>query len=825
MCAQWSENAKKVLTARYLIRDKKGEVIEVPDDMLVRVATYISSNEKDKKYWKNKFLEIMDSLEFLPNSPCLINAGRELSQLSACFVLPIGDSIEDIFEMVKQSAVIHRSGGGTGFNFSSLRPNGALVSSTQGVASGPVSFMHAFDIVTDIVRQGGVRRGANIGILNYSHPDIIEFIDCKKDKKNFNNFNISVALNDRFFNFIKNGDYIQLHYRGFPYKEKIKAQDILDKICENSWDSGEPGVLFLDIINKHNPIPQLGYIFATNPCIAGDTLIAVADGRGAVSIKQLADENKDIPIYCSDPEGWKHIRWGRNPRKTGVKQPVYKIVLDDGSYIKATSNHEFYLKDGTRRKVSELSINDSLMRFDKYQFSYGNKSIKYWGIQRARGNVYQEHRLISEFNLGRRLLKGEKVHHCDFNGLNNSQENLIPTFEHKKKFHDISGNNNPMRRFPEKNIFNNPEWQKQNIIKHHLGKKRSSEVCNNVSKGVKRAFRERPEYGAKISEIMKKLWKDPNYREHQILAMRKNHKISSIKFCGYEDVYNITVDEFHNYCVITSIGETKQSGIIISNCGEAPLLPFESCNLGSINLSKFVSSDKKINFERLEEVVKIAVRFLDNMIDVNKYPRIQIARKSRYTRKIGLGIMGWADMLALLNIQYDTEEALKLAEKIMSLISKTSHKESYKLGIEKGVNIRSVKRRNVCTTTIAPTGSLSIIAGCSSGIEPYFAKTYTKEVLNGTKLELGALSEIVKTATEITPEWHIRTQAIFQRYTDQAVSKTINLPFEATKEDIKKSILLAHSLECKGLTFYRQGSREIAPLKELSECNDERCLI
>ena len=436
--------------------------------------------------------------------------------------MPVADSIERIFEMVKQSALIHKTGGGTGFNFSDLRPGGTLVDSTQGTASGPVSFMRAFDVVTDVIKQGGVRRGANIGILNITHPDIMEFIDCKRDGKSFSNFNISIGLHSNFLEQVKNDEMVQLHFWGSPFREKIKARVLFDRLCENAWRNGEPGVLFLDNINKANPVPFLGRIFATNPC------------------------------------------------------------------------------------------------------------------------------------------------------------------------------------------------------------------------------------------------------------------------------------------------------------GEAPLLSFESCNLGSINLSAFVV-DGKINYERLEEVVNIATRFLDDMIDVNKYPRIQIARKTRLTRKVGLGVMGWADMLGKLGIMYNTPEARELAEKLMKFIHETAHKQSTLLGKEKGYCFAKLKRRNTCVTTIAPTGTLSILADCSSSIEPHFARSYTKNVINGQKLQFDVPWKTV-TSIEIAPEDHIKMQAAFQKYVDQGVSKTINLPNSATIEDIAQGIMLGHELGCKGMTFYRQDTRE-APLQALSECVGDKCLI
>lgn len=425
----------------------------------------------------------------------------------------------------------------TGFNFSKLRPRNSMVNSTMGVASGPVSFMYAFDAVTETVKQGGVRRGANLGLLNISHPDILEFISCKKDRTKLQNFNISIGMNGRFLELVKNNKFHWLiNPKNSDYKRKIDASELFNLICENIWDNGEPGIVFLDIINSKNPIPWMGRIESTNPC------------------------------------------------------------------------------------------------------------------------------------------------------------------------------------------------------------------------------------------------------------------------------------------------------------GEQPLLPHESCNLGSIDVSKFVAN-KNINWSRLEEVVEIAVRFLDDVIDVNKYPNVRIKRKTQMNRKIGLGIMGWADLLLKLKIRYDSEEALDLSEKLMSTINNWAYKVSEKIGREKGFFPSSngrIKRRNATLTTIAPTGSLSILADCSSGIEPVFAKKFSKIVLGNIKINLSEkYKEIEKedhfvTALEISPEWHIRMQASMQKYVDNAVSKTINLPTNAKVEDIKNGIMLAYSLGCKGLTFYRYGTRD-APIEisteGLSDCDTEKCSI
>ncbi|MBN2557270.1 MAG: vitamin B12-dependent ribonucleotide reductase [Clostridia bacterium] len=560
-----TDNAVKVLEKRYLAKDESGNVIETPDGMFRRVARAVASadeaffNKEEVEKIENEFYGMISSLDFLPNSPTLMNAGRPLGQLSACFVLPIDDSMEAIFEAIKNSALIHKSGGGTGFSFSKIRPAGSMVKTTGGVASGPISFMKVFNSATEAVKQGGTRRGANMGILRVDHPDIRAFITCKQDNKEITNFNISIGVTEKFMEAVENDtEYDLVHPKSKKMVKRESAREVFDLIVENAWNNGEPGIIFLDRINRTNTVPGAGEIESTNPC------------------------------------------------------------------------------------------------------------------------------------------------------------------------------------------------------------------------------------------------------------------------------------------------------------GEQPLLPYESCNLGSINLMNMLSGDgKDFDYEKIKQTVKKAVHFLDNVIDVNVYPHPMITERTKATRKIGLGVMGWADSLYSMEIPYNSQEAVELGRKLMAFIDSESKKASMNLAQIKGVfpyydksifKEQDILIRNATTTTIAPTGTLSIIAGVSSGVEPVFALSFIRNVMDndelvevnpvferhmmetgrysiemmkeiaaeGTLDEIEGISDDIKSifvsAHDISPEWHIKMQAVFQEYTDNAVSKTVNLHKEATRDDVRDVFLQAYSLGCKGVTLYRDGSRDLQVL-------------
>ncbi len=556
-------NALAVLSRRYLKKDDHGRLVESPEEMFRRVANNVVQAEllyddrADILARGEEFFSVLANLEFLPNSPTLMNAGRPLQQLAACFVLPIEDSLESIFDGVKNTALIHQSGGGTGFSFSRLRPKEDAVRTTSGAASGPVSFMRVFNMATEVIKQGGTRRGANMGILRVDHPDILEFISAKENSKELTNFNISVAVTEDFMHAVEiNGDLLLVNPHNHQVVKTVKAREVFNRIVHMAWKTGDPGVVFLDRINRDNPTPQLGEMESTNPC------------------------------------------------------------------------------------------------------------------------------------------------------------------------------------------------------------------------------------------------------------------------------------------------------------GEQPLLPYEPCNLGSINLSRMVKSfngSAEIDWEKLKRTVRIGVHFLDDVIDVGRYPLDEVDRMAKGNRKIGLGVMGFADLLIRLGIPYDSEEALRTGENVMKYVQEQGRANSVELARKRGVfpnyagsrydRAGGPALRNATVTTVAPTGTLSIIAGCSSGIEPLFALSFTRHILGDVELpeineyflvtvkkrgvfsdsllmrvmagesiqRMGEVPEDVKrlfvTAFDIAPEWHVRMQAAFQRHTDNAVSKTINFPPKATEEDVRRAFFLAYREGVKGITIFRSGSK------------------
>ena len=973
-----TENSEVVLKRRYLSKDREGKVLEDPDGMFRRVAHNLA--EADLNYDKSPqaraateedFYEVMRRLEFLPNSPTLMNAGRELQQLSACFVLPVDDSLDSIFSRVKETALIHKSGGGTGFSFSRLRPEGDVVGSTGGVASGPVSFINAFDAATDVVKQGGTRRGANMGILNVTHPDILKFIRAKEDGQRLNNFNISVAVTQDFMEKVKRGeDYDLINPRTGLLVGKENAREVFDLMAELAWKTGDPGIVFLDRINDDNPNPQLGNIESTNPCFAGEVRLATDKGlltfgelyRAQTNISVVTDNR--APILREASSGGKAaiavgletgvtLRGALPVFKTRRDWPVFKLETEHGFEVVATEDHKFFTPEGIK-KLYELQVGDEILLQSgkgtwnqddclppffpedklKARIEGGKAKLpKVWS--RELGELLGW--VIGDGWVSRETPKGRHVPNSMVGLMFGDEEKkaLAPKFQalikewlgldgtaierhstltlyYKSALYYFLeslgiGESDGLKKEVPESIWNAPRaavlgflsalFSADGTVNVSAHKASCSIRLANSSRkllkqvqllllneGIVSIFYFRRKGGKKLmpdSHREPKLYsysdqyelvmdgqsRDLFLREIGFLVPSKQQKavewlqtkqrrsnrdkftdrVQSITFYGSTDVYCTTEPETHSIVA---------NGFVAAQCGEQPLLPYESCNLGSINLARMVHhgpEEVTMDWQRLARVVGTSVHLLDNVIDMNDYPIEEIARMSRNTRRIGVGVMGWSDLLVELGIRYDSREALKLAEEVMRFIQDESYKASVKLAEKRGPfpawdgsiysqadNQRVM--RNSAPVTIAPTGTISIIAGASSGIEPLFALSYVRNVMDNTRLvegnpyfeavarhegfystelmeqlaETGSLEkldvpqwvkDVFRTSHDISPEWHVRMQAAFQSHTDNSVSKTINFPHHATVQDIADSYMLAYETGCKGITVYRDGSK------------------
>lgn len=922
-----TENAIKVLERRYLIKDNEKKIIETPDELFRRVAKHVASGYVENKVlmdWdrpftqdalESYFYEGMKNLHWLPNTPCLMNAGKPKGQLSACFVLPVGDSMEEIFDAVKWAAMIHKTGGGTGFSFSRLRPNGSMVGSTHGTASGPVSFMKVFNAATEAVKQGGTRRGANMGILRVDHPDILEFIDCKQDLTQVTNFNISVGITDEFMQALKEKrDYVLINPRTKKQWqnnngdfETLNAEFVFNKIIENAWKTGEPGCIFLDRVNELNPGKNHETIEATNPCIAKGSLVATSNG-----LKLIEDiKEQDYIKTISDCLKVKTIEFHKN-------LDVYKIILSDGSFIRATKSHQFHaIKKNTNNhkvyseiELQDLEIGDTIriapMCLPKNIIedkpngctdkNYGlllgillgdgcitQKSINKGVVKIASNKTETEwnkkiHEIVSSVvnEPYCHFDEDKKSNSCNLSyqskiGLSNIvKKSKLPLVESPYK--DIpldyinsneeflsgiidglvstDGNINLKGSYPSIRIKSTSQNMLINVRRillmfgihgriYNCGKTESEingrKIHSNfdryeihITGGGIKVFAEK----IGISHPDKKKRLDKLIRYYGNTGGTWQARIIDIIPDGKEDVYDLYEPITDTWIV---------DGIVNRGCGEIPLPPFDVCNLLSINLSNAIKNGK-LQGEWLRDRVRIATIFLDSMINVNSFVIPEIQEQVLKSRRIGLGVMGFADALAKMSIEYGSDESLDFADSMMKYIQEIATETSEELGKAHGC-VYDLNRRNTTVTMIAPTGTISIIAGCSSGIEPFYAIAYTRNVMEGTRLlevnpyfekiakKRGFYSKelmekiancnsiqhmeeipedvrkIFKTASDISPEIHVRMQAVFQKYCDSAVSKTINLPYESTKEDVDKAYRLAFDLKCKGVTVYRDGSR------------------
>ena len=922
-------NARSVLEKRYLKKDNDGRIIETPEEMLWRVAATIAS--ADTAYGMSRdqvqalaeeFYDMMARLEFMPNSPTLMNAGRELGQLSACFVLPIDDSMESIFDALKNTALIHKSGGGTGFSFSRLRPAHDLVASTKGVSSGPISFMEVFNSATEAIKQGGTRRGANMSCLRVDHPDILEFITCKRQSDRLNNFNISVLLTDKFMHALeKDEEYDLVNPRGGKVEKRYNARKVFELIVDSAWRNGEPGVIFIDRMNAANPTPALGQIESTNPCVTGDTLVYT--GAGLMSAARLAGSPLAMMSITADSRRSPHDSLlASNVFSTG-RRKVFRLRTKEGYSIRLTGNHRVMtghgwveakdLVPGDRLhilrgkggfgKAGDLDtgrilgwlVGDGTVKSDRIVLSFfgdEKRRLAPMFAEMVNRKVDGLQKLGREYPVGVVQVKGRDEARVSAKRLIGIAEEFgLLTDKHRIPDEILTASEGFQRGFlqalftadggvqgsPAKGVsvrlaqsdLGMLERVQQMLLNFGVAsriykdRRKESRKMMPDGKGGSKEYTCRPQHELVISKENLRVFRE----QIGFLDDKKSQKLASaaergprgfysehftarfygLEADGEEEVFDLTEPLTRSFVA---------NGFVVHNCGEQPLLPYESCNLGSINLATMVKNTTDghdVDYEKLKKTVHKVVRFLDNVIDVNKYPIEAIERNTKGNRKIGLGVMGFADMLFMLDISYNSDEAVALGEKLMEFIDGEAMKASIALGAEKG-NMPNFEKsifsgkyasmRNATRTTIAPTGTISIISKCSSGIEPLFAVVFVRNVMDKTEMleinpvfeqrlrDLGLYSdELMKeiaskgtlqdiaalppqirrvfvTAHDIVPSWHIRMQATFQKHTDNAVSKTVNFPHDATPQDIEEVYVMAFKLGCKGVTVYRDRSRD-----------------
>ena len=859
-----SENAEIVAKSRYF---NNGEDWE---SCAFRVADSIASVEKDKKLYTEKFHNMIYNMDFLPGGRILRNASRAKGSLLNCYVLPIDDSIEDIGTYISNALRLWSEGGGCGANFSLLRPRGDSILGKGGHSSGMVSFIKAADVVSKTIESGGQRRAAALACCDVSHPEIIDFINAKVVDKELSHFNISVLINEEFIKCVENdGDWV------FKFKQKeygkVKARDLWNLIVSNMITKAEPGFLNSTNLYKNNSW-YYDPVVSTNPCWSGETLVAVADGRGEVSFRKLAEEGKDVPVFSFNPESKEiEIKIMRNPRITSKSEKMLKITLDDGSILRCTKNHLLVDKNGIEVSAIDLKIGDRLHHMTKnYGYSLKGKQepvSMFNGYRNKKGYCF-EHRIQGEFLIGRKLFDGEDVHHRDENNQHNSFDNL-QLMDHAvhTSGHQI-GNKNTMRD----KWWNNQSDEVKNEYRKNMSKSTSGNKNGNwVGYSIEELKNIACDYMTKVGKkITVKEWVNyckENKYPHTITARTKfisecynelslNYIVCSIEEDGYETVYNGTVDDFHNYYVFTNNGFTKtgkprKNYILSKNCGEAVLENYGSCCLGSLVLPNFITGNINTNWKKLQSVIKLAVRFLDNVIDVNKYSLNEISMKAHNSRRIGLGVLGLAEYLFAKQLRYGSEDAIYEIEKLMRFIRDETYVALVELSIEKGsfpkfdpvqygnssfvrklpaqlrMDIKNKGVRCVTALSMAPNGTISLLTGYTGGIEPLMAKAYRRSDRVGERIYIhpryrelllsgGKIPDWFVDVHDLSPKDHFETQAIIQKYTDGAVSKTINLPKGTTVDELN-DLLLEYIRDLKGVTIYVDGSREGQVYNKISE--------
>lgn len=1028
---QMSENALAIAKSRYFMDDEDW------DGCALRVANTIASAElNNRDQIRDNFYEMIYNMDFLPGGRILRNSARPRGSLFNCYHLPIGDSIEEIGQFYMDALTLWSEGGGVGVNFTPLRPRDDVIHGKGGKSSGLVSFMKGADHISRLIESGGSRRAAAIGHIDVTHPELLDFIDAKLsrpdigswlkddapedvqkyvrenvDVGDLTHFNISVMVNNDFLEAVESDSDWTFKFKQKSY-DTVKARMIWDKIVKNMVDCAEPGLINWSTFTKNNSYyfePVLG----TNPCLTGDTLIAVADGRNYVPIKQLAEEGKDVPVYALNTNDEICIEYGRNPRMTGKKREVWKLTLDDGSIIKATPNHKFIDINGNQIELKDLKVGTSLRLNNKHRKEDGSGMETYWHFtgKNTPKCSYEHTMIFNFFNKENQFLpnSGYHIHHKDFNKINNNKDNLQKLLkdEHLKLHQEnMFGEKNPMNRYPERNWLIKQDWSGEHngrykgfdgqqlfeIAKEYseqynrrLTKKEWEEICRTdglpidqvginqkkeiefvndllkyaaidagvfvyessseiryykeylkikeetdldifFDKGIlvrkkcekcdtefitswglrERAYCGRScankgktndlsHYEDRQKEVrekqiriyndlkfnigrdpLKKEWMEEcknnnvsarirsrrqgeankhcfySFKEVKEAASDFNHKVVGVEFYGYEDVYNITTDNVHNFGIaIPNEKNTQVSVIFTKNCGETTLGPYGVCDLGSLVLPNFITGNVNTNWKKLEQTIRMAVRFLDNVIEVNKYVLKKIDINAHKSRRVGVGVIGLAEYLFAKKVRYGSHKAVQETERLMRFIRDACYQASLELAVEKGafpqfepvaygkasfirklpaqlrMDIKKHGVRNCTIMALAPTGTISLLADYTSAIEPLFAKAMMRKDRISERMYIHPKYQEIIERGEETPEWfvdsfdlepsdHFEMQVACQKYCDASVSKTINLPKETTDEDLS-ALLLEYIYDLKGCTVYRDGSRVGQILNKVSD--------
>ncbi|HWQ34719.1 MAG TPA: LAGLIDADG family homing endonuclease [Blastocatellia bacterium] len=966
-------NAQQVVAKRYSLKDLKGKPLETWHDIVRRVVTAVAKAEteaKRREEFTAALMNLMDARAFIPNTPCLVNAGKPKGQLAACFVLPVPDSLEGIMEHAKQCALIHQSGGGTGMTYELLRPAGTPVGEGRGIASGPVSFMNIVNSMTETVKQGGVRRGANMGILSVAHPDVLRFIHAKNDQKSLTNFNISVTVTDKFLRAVENNEWFQTEFDGKPWDRPvfdpkanngeggpyayegqeppqpgmIYAPDIWHRIISSTHRWAEPGIIFIDNVNKHNPLRNsMGLKKASNPCVTGDTMIFTGDG--IFTALELFNAQNDVAAVIDG-------RFDHEPRTSQAssvfwtgRRLVFRLVTAEGYSLRATGNHQIMTPDGWV-ELKDLRPGDKVHILNRKggfgtvgslelgrvlgwlvgdgTMTAGKAVLSFWGSEAELAPQFAEYvtsltepqtsaSAVRAYTNGVSRIEGRREARVQSErlytlalqaGVGAGERKLrVPTsvwqgteemqrgflqglFSSDGTVHvdDRKGNHIRLTSISEKLL-----REVQQLLLNfgiastlYLNRREAGATILPDGNGGTKAYECQARHELHFSKVSLETFAEEigfltaakQERLRTILEQRKRRPntesfvatVEAIIPDGEEDVFDLTEPLTHSFIA---------NGIVVHNCAEQMLHDFNACNLGSIDVAKYYDEKTDdLDWDRFAEDIYWCVRFLDNVIDVCEWPLPQIHETVHRTRPVGLGIMGFADLCLHKRIAYGTDESALLADRMMDFFRRESWKASLAIGAEKGampefepnrdlyeqliydeVGLdRSIPLtpRNYEVTTVAPTGTISLVAETSSGCEPNFSYAYVRRDTIGTRtyahpiaakalgltldssdpksIEAAAsyivehrdeLPEYFVDAMTLTPDDHLRVLKAFQDHVDNSISKTVNAPSSYTVEDTDRVHRLAWKMGVKAVSYYRDGSRDNQVLTAMTSPSTE----